>query len=106
MGVISIILLILFIIASLLLIFLVAIQSEGGTGLGGIFGGGSDSTFGSQTGKVLNRFTAILGTSFLVLAILLAVINKSPSGESLLDSVQVEQVEQSQEWWDTTSTAE
>lgn len=106
MGVISIILLILFIIASLLLIFLVAIQSEGGTGLGGIFGGGSDTTFGSQTGKVLNKFTAILGASFLVLAILLAVINKSPSSESLLDSVQIEQVEQTQDWWNTTTTAE
>ncbi len=106
MGVISIILLILFIIASLLLIFIVAIQSEGGTGLGGIFGGGSDSTFGSQSGKVLNKFTSILGASFLVLAILLAVINKSPSSESLLDSVQIEQVEQTEDWWNTTNTAE
>jgi preprotein translocase subunit SecG len=103
MGVIGIILLILFIIASLLLIFIVSIQSEGGTGLGGIFGGGSDSTFGSQTGKVLNKVTAILGASFLVLAILLAVINKSPSTDSLLDSVQVEQVQQSGDWWNSTS---
>jgi preprotein translocase subunit SecG len=100
MGVIGIILLILFVIASLLLIFMVAIQSEGGTGLGGIFGGGSDSSFGGQTGKVLNKFTAILGTSFLVLAILLAVINKSPSSDSLLDSVETEQVQETtEEWW-------
>lgn len=103
MGVIGIILLILFVIASLLLIFMVAIQSEGGSGLGGIFGGGSDSSFGGQTGKVMNKFTAILGTSFLVLAILLAVINKSPSSESLLQSVEVEQVQQSGDWWNTTT---
>ncbi|MDD3823034.1 MAG: preprotein translocase subunit SecG [Sphaerochaetaceae bacterium] len=103
MGVIGIILLILFIIASLLLIFIVAIQSESGTGLGGIFGGGSDSTFGAQGGKVLNKVTAILGTSFLVLAILLAVVNKSPSSDSLLDSVQVEQVQQSGDWWNTNA---
>jgi preprotein translocase subunit SecG len=103
MGVIGIILLILFIIASLLLIFVVSIQSEGGTGLGGIFGGGSDSTFGAQTGKVLNKVTAILGTSFLVLAILLAVINKSPSTDTLLDSVQVEQIQQSDDWWKTNA---
>ncbi|HCG63574.1 MAG TPA: hypothetical protein DEZ27_07215, partial [Sphaerochaeta sp.] len=31
----------------------------------------------------LNKVTAILGASFLVLAILLAVINKSPSTDSL-----------------------
>ena len=103
MGVIGIILLILFIIASLLLIFIVAIQSESGTGLGGIFGGGSDSTFGAQGVKVLNKVTAILGTSFLVLAILLAVVNKSPSSDSLLDSVQVEQVQQSGDWWNTNA---
>ncbi len=101
MSVISIILLILFVIASLLLIFFVAIQSEGGTGLGGIFGGGSDSAFGSQSSNVLNKFTAILGAAFLVLAIILAVVNKSPSKDSLLDTVKVEQVEEGQEWWVT-----
>ena len=103
MGVIGIILLILFVIVSILLIFMVAIQSEGGSGLGGIFGGGSDSSFGGQTGKVMSKFTAILGTSFLVLAILLAVINKSPSSDSLLDAVEVEQVQQSEDWWNTTT---
>ena len=99
MGVLSIILLILLVIASLLLVFIVAIQTESGTGLGGIFGGGSDSTFGSQTGKVLNTVTAILGTAFLVLAIVLAVINKSPADNSLLDVVNVEQVQGQNEWW-------
>jgi preprotein translocase subunit SecG len=99
MGVISVILLILFVIASLLLIFVVSIQTEAGTGLGGIFGGGSDSTFGSQTGKVLNKVTAILGAAFIVLAIILAVVNKSQSADSLLDSVKVEQVQGSGEWW-------
>ncbi len=105
MGVIGIILLVLFIIASLLLIFVVAIQSEGGTGLGGIFGGGSDSTFGSQSTKVLTKITSILAGSFLVLAILLAVVNKSNVSDTLLDSVKVEQVQQTTEWW-TNSTTE
>ena len=85
---------------------MVAIQSEGGTGLGGIFGGGSDSSFGGQTSKVLNKFTAILGTSFLVLAILLAIVNKSPSGDSLLDSVETDQVQQTTEDWWSDSAAE
>lgn len=103
MSVISIIFLILFVIAALLLIVIVAIQTEAGTGLGGIFGGGSDSTFGSQSGKVLNKITAILGASFLVLAILLAVINKTPSKDSLLDSVTIEQTQEGTEWWSDNS---
>lgn len=99
MGVLSIILLVLFIIASLLLVFIVAIQTEGGSGLGGIFGGGSESTFGSQTGRVINKATAILGAAFLVLAIVLAVINKTPSNDSLLKSIPAEQIQSASEWW-------
>lgn len=99
MGVLSIILLIIFVIACLLLVFIVSIQSDSGTGLGGIFGGGSDSTFGSQTGKVVTKATAILGTTFLVLALVLAMVNKTPSSSSLLDSVKVDQVQQAGDWW-------
>ncbi len=104
MGVIGIILLVLFVIASILLVLLVAIQSEGGSGLGGIFGGGSDSTFGAQSNKVLTKITAIIGGSFLVIALLLAVINKTPSTDSLTDSITVEQVQESTEWWNQSST--
>jgi len=99
MGVLSIILLVIFIIACLLLVFIVSIQSDSGTGLGGIFGGGSDSTFGSQTGKVITKATAILGTTFLVLALVLAMVNKTPSSSSLLDSVKIDQVQQAGDWW-------
>lgn len=99
MGVLSIILLVLFIISCLLLIAVVSIQSDSGSGLGGIFGGGSDSTFGSQSGKVITKATAILGSTFLVLAIVLAMVNKTPSTDSLLDTVKVDQVQQSTDWW-------
>jgi preprotein translocase subunit SecG len=99
MGVLSIILLIIFVIACLLLVFIVSIQSDSGSGLGGIFGGGSDSTFGSQTGKVITKATAILGTTFLVLALVLAMVNKTPSSSSLLDSVKIDQVQQAGDWW-------
>ena len=104
MGVIGIILLVVFIIASILLVLLVAIQSEGGSGLGGVFGGGSDSTFGAQSNKVLTKITAIVGGSFLVIALLLAVINKTPSTDTLTDSVTIEQVQESTEWWNQSST--
>ncbi len=85
MAVLSIILLVLFVIVSLLLIFLVAIQSEDNTGLGGIFGGNSDTAFGGRSNKVVNRLTAYLLAAFVVLAILVAVLNKS-SNDSILST--------------------
>lgn len=83
MAVLSIILLILFVIVSLALIFIVAIQSEDNTGLGGIFGGNSDSAFGGQTNKVINKITAWLLVVFVVLAVLVALMNKSSENSVL-----------------------
>jgi preprotein translocase subunit SecG len=84
MGLLGILLLILFILASLLLITLVLIQDEQGEGLGGIFGGGSTTPFGSRSGNVLSKFTAILGAVFLFCAFGLAWINKTPESGDVL----------------------
>ncbi len=70
MGVLSIILLVLFVVVSLLLIFLVAVQDEQSEGLGGIFGGGSNTAFGSHTSSVVTKATGALAVLFLVLALL------------------------------------
>lgn len=78
MTALSIILLVLFVLVSLALIFIVSIQSEDNTGLGGIFGGNSDSAFGGKTNKFINKLTAILIAAFIVLAILVAIVNKTP----------------------------
>lgn len=78
MTAISIILLVLFVLVSLALIFIISIQSEESTGLGGIFGGNSDSAFGGQTNKVINKITAYLIVAFIVLAVLVAIVNKTP----------------------------
>lgn len=83
MAVLSVILLVLFVIVSLALIFIVAIQSEDNTGLGGVFGGNSDSAFGGQTNKVINKITAWLLAIFVVLAVLTALMNKT-SEKSIL----------------------
>ncbi|HZJ88375.1 MAG TPA: preprotein translocase subunit SecG [Sphaerochaeta sp.] len=103
MGVLSIILLVLFVIVSLLLVFLIAIQDEQSEGLGGIFGGGSQTTFGSRTGNVVNRATGTLAILFLVLALLVAFVNKSPSKDTLLESVTTEEVTETTEWWTNDS---
>ncbi len=99
MGVLSIILLVLFVIVSLLLIFLVAVQDEQSEGLGGIFGGGSNTAFGSHASSVVTKATGTLAVLFLVLALVVAFVNKSPSQNDLLDSVTTEQVQQTTDWW-------
>jgi len=80
----SVVLLVLFVIVSLLLIFLVAIQSEDDSGLGGVFGGSSSSTFGGKTNSVINKITAYLCVAFAVLAIMVAIVNKSTSEGNIL----------------------
>ncbi|MFA6783352.1 MAG: preprotein translocase subunit SecG [Sphaerochaeta sp.] len=105
MGVLSIILLVLFVIVSLLLIFLVAVQDEQSEGLGGIFGGGSNTAFGSHASSVVTKATATLAVAFMVLALVVAFVNKTPSQDNkLLDSVKTEQVQQSTDWWTQSET--
>ncbi len=97
MAVLSIILLVLFVIVSLLLIFVVAIQSEDNSGLGGVFGGNSETAFGGRSNRVMNKITAYLVAGFIVLAIIVAFVNKS-SDTSVLSSL-------SQQAATTTSTS-
>lgn len=99
MGVLNVILMVLFIIVSILLVFIVAIQDEQSDGLGGVFESAAQSSFGSHTSRVVTKVSAILGASFMILAICIALINKSPSDAKLLDSVESDQVQQSETWW-------
>ena len=99
MGILSIILLVLFVIASLLLILLVLVQDEQGEGLGGIFGGASNTPFCSRSGNVLTRFTSILAAFFLILSLGLAWVNRSTDKDDLLGSVKSNTEAESTEWW-------
>lgn len=94
MGTLSLILLILFGIVSVLLIIIVALQDEGDSGLGGVFGGSGGSLFGAATSKVVIRITAVLAALFLALALTFAIINKTPTRDSLLTNT-TESVESS-----------
>ena len=67
------VLMFLFILTSLLLITIVLLQEGKGGGLAGAFGGVGAETFGVQTGGV-NKFTAWVAVTFMVLAVAYATI--------------------------------
>jgi len=101
MSVLGIVLLIVFIIASLLLIFMVVIQDSDSDSLGGIFAGGSGSAFGSRSSNVVVRFTYILGALFFILAFSLALVNKSSIGN--VESAAKKKADAaSTEWWNAS----
>jgi preprotein translocase subunit SecG len=101
MSIIGILLLIVFIIASLLLIVIVLLQDEQGEGIGGIFGGGSSTPFGSRSGNILTKFTSILGAVFFITTLGLAWINRTPDTGDVIGAARRNAPEQSEtlEWW-------
>ncbi|MBL7006441.1 MAG: preprotein translocase subunit SecG [Spirochaetia bacterium] len=100
MGVFGIILLVLFVIVCIILVLLVVVQGENSQGLGGIFGGASDTTFGTQSGNIMTKITYIVGASFLVLAFGIGFLSRTPDTPNLLDSFQNDTVvEQTENWW-------
>jgi len=72
-----------FVLGSLLLMLIVLLQEPKGGGLSSAFGGAGQDTFGVQTGGV-NKFTAWVAGSWIMIAILYAAIKEGP-GQSVLD---------------------
>lgn len=65
---------VLFFLVSLLLMTIVLIQ-PGSSGGMGIFGGGSQSAFGTKTGNVMTKFTTVLAALFLLVSFILGYLN-------------------------------
>ena len=101
MGLISIILLVLFVIVGLLMMLVVLLQDDQGEGIAGMFGGAGTTPLGSRSGNVLTRFTSILGALFLFGAFALAWLNRTPESSNLEARARMERLRQSQssEWW-------
>ena len=59
------------------------LQDDQGEGVGGMFGGGSGTPFGSRAGNILTRATTILATIFLLSAFGVAWLNRSPSSDDV-----------------------
>jgi len=101
MGIIGIILLVILVISSVLLVLVVLVQDDQGEGIGGIFGGGSSSAFGSRSGNVLTRFTAALAAIFLVTCFGMAWLNRTPAGGNVVSKARQEALSgtDKQSWW-------
>jgi preprotein translocase subunit SecG len=101
MGLVSVILLVLFVIVALFLMLVVLIQDDQGEGIAGMFGGAGTTPMGSRSGNVLTRFTSILGALFLFGAFALAWLNRTPESSNLEARARAEQLRQTQstEWW-------
>ena len=101
MGLISVVLLVILIVSAVLLVLVVLVQDEQGEGLGGIFGGGSTTPFGSRSGNVLTRFTAILAAVFLFCIFGIAWVNKTPEAGNVIGRARAESLQggQQQNWW-------
>lgn len=106
MGILEIILLIIFIIGSLLLIAIVLLQDEQGEGLGGLFGGGSSTAFGSRSGNVLTKFTSILGAIFLVCSFGLAWVSRTIDKGDVIGTARRTSAQEAEEWWSLPETEE
>jgi preprotein translocase subunit SecG len=101
MGLISIVLLVILVISAVLLVLVVLVQDDQGEGIGGIFGGGSSSAFGSSSGNVLTRFTAALAAIFLVTCFGMAWLNRTPTAGNVVSKARQEALggTDKQSWW-------
>jgi preprotein translocase subunit SecG len=107
MGVIGIVLLVILIISAVLLVLVVLVQDDQGEGIGGIFGGGSNTAFGSRSGNVLTRVTTVLAAIFLVCCFGVAWVSRTPAGGDVLKKAQQQALTQKtdQSWFAPNATA-
>ncbi|MCL2295038.1 MAG: preprotein translocase subunit SecG [Spirochaetes bacterium] len=106
MAILSILLLVIFIVGCFLLVLMVLVQDDQGEGLGGIFGGGSSTPFGSRSGNVLTKFTTILAATFFICALGLTWVNRATDGGDILGTLHRQTSERAEiiEWWNAPGT--
>ena len=100
MAIIGVVLLVIMAISAVLLVLVVLVQDDQGEGIGGIFGGGSNTAFGSRSGNVLTRLTAVLAAIFLITVFGTAWVNRSPTAGNVLSKARQEALSGgSNSWW-------
>lgn len=104
MGIIETLLLVVFALSALLLIIVVLMQDDQGEGLGGIFGGGSSTPFGSSSGNVLTRITTVLGVIFIVSSLGMAFVSRTVEKDDVLGEARRSATEQSGNWFEDSGS--
>jgi preprotein translocase subunit SecG len=101
MGIVSVALLVVFVIAAIIMVLVILLQDDQGEGLTGMFGGGGTTPVGSRSGNVLTRFTSILAAIFIVGAFALAWLNRTPESSDILQRARAERLksQEAQNWW-------
>jgi preprotein translocase subunit SecG len=89
-----ILLVIVFAVSAILLCLVIMLQDDQGEGLGGLFGGGSNSAFGSRSGNVLTKATSVLAAIFLVTALGVAWMNRSARSEDIEAKARIRSLEE------------
>lgn len=97
MNIIKTVLLVAFVIIAVLLVLMVLVQNEESNGMGSAFGGGQSTAFGSHSASVLSKTTGVFVGLFFVVIFALALLNKTPSGDSLEMSQTAAEVESKSE---------
>lgn len=113
MSTLGIVLLVVFIVISVFLVLLVVIQDDGENGMGGLLGGRSTAAFGSHSASVLSKATGVFAFLFISLAVVLAVVNKKESTDSIIESIEstentdenVEEIDENKNWWGSEEEA-
>ncbi|MGA2479800.1 MAG: preprotein translocase subunit SecG, partial [Spirochaetia bacterium] len=74
-------------------------------GIGGIFGGGSSTAFGSRSGNVLTRFTAVLAAVFLVCVFGMSWVSRTPTAGNVIGRARQQALNttEQQSWWVQTT---
>ncbi len=91
MSILTILLYILFVLASIVLIVVVLLQEGRGGGFGEALGVGGRETFGAGA-RGINTFTAIVAAVFLVSGLSIHMANRSATGSSVLDEQGVPEI--------------
>lgn len=101
MGIIETLLLVVFALSAILLIIVVLMQDDQGEGLGGIFGGGSSTPFGSSSGNILTRITGVLGAIFIVTALGMTFVVRTVENDDVLgEARRSSTTEQTENWFE------
>lgn len=74
MGALKVVLLVAFVIIAFFLVFLILVQDQDNSGMGGLLGGGNSAAFGSHQASFLTKATVVFAILFFVTTFALAKI--------------------------------